>query len=403
MLKMLFLIKNAEASKKGSPIYCRVTINKTKVDISTGVKIPSDWWNVDAKKVIPNSKVSSKDKILVKEYNDTLYQLERKIRMAYNRLADMYENITAKQVKGEMLGTDKHKTINEVLDLMLNKAQSEGKNEVVIKVKRFKEAFSSFSKRTYASENMLVRDMEKHHDLSMKFESWASETRGWKSTYIKKMFSYYIRAVKIAHSLGWMSRIPNIGNITVNQKDIIRKDVLILDEIHKIRDTDFQNQSLRRIADIFLFQCFTGLAYVDVKNLKWEDLQKDSKENVYVAKKRQKSAQDFVIPVNEQAIEIIEKYRTDQHRRAHHPDSILPVKSNAKMNTYLKVIADLCGIDKKLSTHVARYTYNQLLYEAGVSNEIRKQILGHSTVSMTAHYTSAKSEVISEEVKKLKF
>jgi integrase len=77
------------------------------------------------------------------------------------------------------------------------------------------------------------------------------------------------------------------------------------------------------------------------------------------------------------------------------------VKSNAKTNTYLKVIADLADVRKNLTTHIARYTCNQLMYEAGVSDELRKQILGHSAVTMTAHYTKSRVGILRDAMKKI--
>lgn len=401
MLEMFFLIKNNEATENGSPVYCRLSVNNTKTEISAKVRVNADWWDVDSKKITAPSGASSADKKQAKEYNEKIELLKDKIKSAYKKLSSLDDDVSALDVKSEVLGKNVKKTIEDAFGILKRRALMNDNHNQLKKIESYSNYFMLFMQETY-NKKLSFSEIAKKTDISLSFSEWAKK-RGWKSTYTKKIFSYFRRAINEAYKVKWIKEQIFVDNIVVNRKEIVRKDVLTMQELNLIKDKDFENESLQRIADIFVFQCCTGLAYIDVKNLKWDDLQTDQEGNVFVAKPRQKSAQEFIIPINDTAMELINKYKTDSHRRVYYTEHIFPVKSNGKTNEYLKIVADMCGIDKSLSTHVARYTYNQLLYEAGVSDEIRKQILGHSTVSMTAHYTSAKAEIISNEVKKLKF
>lgn len=131
-------------------------------------------------------------------------------------------------------------------------------------------------------------------------------------------------------------------------------------------------QRLDQVRDVFLFQCFTGLSYADMKRLdrKWIE----NEEVIRIS--RQKNDEPTVAYMYQIAVNILRKY-----------DYKLPVNSNQKMNAYLKEIADICGITKNLTTHVARHTYATTVnLNNGVSLETVQQLLGHSTIKQTQHY-----------------
>ena len=105
---------------------------------------------------------------------------------------------------------------------------------------------------------------------------------------------------------------------------------------------------------------------------------------------------EYTISLRLEAVGIIDKYREDKDRMMYHHGKALPVKANDGYNQFLKMIADHCNIDKKISMRCARYTCNMLLYEAGVSPEVRKHILGHTTVAMTDNYTFKRADVLQQ-------
>lgn len=142
-------------------------------------------------------------------------------------------------------------------------------------------------------------------------------------------------------------------------------------ELERIMKKRHLNKRLEMVRDCFLFQCFTGLAYIDMKNLITTNLEED-----YVQIRREKSTEPATVYIYDVAKKILQKY-----------DNKLPVISNAKMNGYLKEIAALCNIEKTLTTHVARHTFATTVnLNKGVPLEVVQILLGHSSIKQTEHY-----------------
>ena len=149
---------------------------------------------------------------------------------------------------------------------------------------------------------------------------------------------------------------------------------LSTDELLRIANKDFRLKRLEQVRDCFIFACNTALAYSDLASIKFEDI-KEQYGVYYIQKYRVKTGVQFTIPLNDTALSILEKY--EYH---------LPILSNQKYNSYLKEIADICGIEKNLTTHLARHTAATLMLNSGISIDVVAKILGHSNTRMTHHY-----------------
>lgn len=162
---------------------------------------------------------------------------------------------------------------------------------------------------------------------------------------------------------------------------------------------EFQIQRLEVIRDIFLFYCFTGLSFIDVLQLKYDHISNDHDGVIRFIKPRQKTKIeteiDFMGPINY----LINKYVDSPLKQ--NPDTILPVPSNQKMNAYLKEIADLCGITKTLTTHVARHTFATLLLVNDVPMEVVAKKLGHTSTRQTALYAIPEKKYIMKQMAKV--
>jgi len=170
-------------------------------------------------------------------------------------------------------------------------------------------------------------------------------------------------------------------------------------ELARLMAKKFDIERMQQVKDVYLFCCFTGLAFVDVKSLCTKDLV--VKENqLWIRKKRHKTKNWCDIPLLEPAQEILEKYKL--HPVCIRKGLLLPVLSNQKMNAYLKEIADLCGINKHLSTHTARHTFATTVTLGNqVSMEVVSKMLGHSSVNMTKKYARVVDDLIKKDMKKL--
>ena len=166
-------------------------------------------------------------------------------------------------------------------------------------------------------------------------------------------------------------------------------------------DKPFEIDRLAQVRDVFLFCCFTGLAYVDVKKLKISQIAKGLDGEKWIFINRQKTDSRSAIPLLPTAVNLIAKYST-------HPVCIkkctpLPVPSNQKMNGYLKEIAALCGINKMLTSHIARHTFaTTVTLSNGVPIETVSKMLGHTSIRQTQHYAKILDLKVSADMLLLK-
>jgi site-specific recombinase XerD len=204
------------------------------------------------------------------------------------------------------------------------------------------------------------------------------------------------KIIRIALANDWIKKDPFYGIQFKHEETNI--EFLTQEELEMLIHKDFSIKRLEQVRDIFVFCAFTGLAFVDVQQLTSNHLLKDNNGAMWIRKNRQKTGNMCNIPVLSVAQRLIEKYQD-------HPDCVrkgvlLPVMSNQKMNAYLKEIADLCGITKRLSTHVARYTAATVVFLANnVSMENVAKILGHSNTKMTQHYAKVLDSSIMRDMK----
>ena len=160
------------------------------------------------------------------------------------------------------------------------------------------------------------------------------------------------------------------------------------EEVEKIRTTDFHNESLNRVRDLFVFQAASGLSYTDMAKLVPTDFQVTEEGQYYIHDKRNKTGVFYTAVILEQGVEILKKYHFK-----------LPIIGNHKLNVYLKAIRDLCGIDKPIFSHVARHTYATRCLNRGIRLEVVAKLLGHSTTRITQHYAKLLKDNILNEVK----
>jgi len=199
---------------------------------------------------------------------------------------------------------------------------------------------------------------------------------------------------------GYCQRVKTIvqfgidnGKIKVNPFMGIRlrkgeKSVQFLteEEVEKIRTTDFYNESLNRVRDLFVFQAASGLSYTDMAKLVPSDFQRAPNGQYYIHDKRNKTGVFYTAVILEEGVEILKKYNFK-----------LPILGNHKLNVYLKTIRDICGIDKPIFSHVARHTYATRCLNRGIRLEVVAKLLGHSTTRITQHYAKLlKGNILSE-------
>lgn len=176
---------------------------------------------------------------------------------------------------------------------------------------------------------------------------------------------------------------------------------LVQEEIQAIVDKEFATERLNQVKDIFLFSCFTGLAYIDVKQLTRSNIGLGIDGGKWIFTNRQKTDTRSNISLLPIAEEILDKYK--QHPQCLNEGKLLPVLSNQKMNSYLKEIADLCEINKELTFHIARHTFaTTVTLTNGVPIESVSKMLGHKNLRTTQHYAKILDRKVSDDMKVLR-
>lgn len=160
-------------------------------------------------------------------------------------------------------------------------------------------------------------------------------------------------------------------------------------EVKTIKEKNLGGR-LSKVRDLFIFQCFTGLAYTDMAHLTRDDFQVNELGQIYIKKSRLKTGVGFTTVLFPEAAEIIKRY-----------DYELPVLSNQKYNSYLKEIADLCGITKPMHTHIGRHSFATMALNRGLSLETVAKMLGHSNIKQTQHYSKLVDKTVFEAIAKV--
>jgi len=197
---------------------------------------------------------------------------------------------------------------------------------------------------------------------------------------------------------GWLQRDPFIGfSIALRE---VERHALTAEELERMTAKNFAIERLSQVRDIFLFSCFTGLAYADLQKLKRSEISTGIDGGKWIFTSRQKTDTASRIPLLPMAQQILEKYLG-------HPlctnDKVLPILSNQKMNQYVKEIADVCQIDKHLTFHIARHTFaTTITLSNGVPIETVSKMLGHRNLKTTQNYAKILDRKVSNDMPALK-
>ena len=183
-------------------------------------------------------------------------------------------------------------------------------------------------------------------------------------------------------------------------KEEVERTALTEYELQTLSAKTFSAERLSIVKDIFLFSCYSGLAYADVQKLKRSEIVIGMDGEKWIFTKRQKTDSSSRIPLLPAALQILNRYA--EHPQCKFGDKVLPVLSNQKMNAYLKEIADVCGITKNLTYHIARHTFaTTVTLSNGVPIETVSKMLGHRNLKTTQHYAKILDKKISEDMKSL--
>ncbi|WP_317045180.1 site-specific integrase [Jejuia pallidilutea] len=378
------------------PIYARITVDGKRAEISLKRQIKVTYWDTKSKRTssrLPEGKA-------LNQYLDQVYA---KLLECHKQLSSGFDHVSAKGIKARFLGQDeRHKSLLELITY-------HNKNMTgTLKPGTLKNYFTTenYIKR-FLIKKKKVNDIylkQLSYSFIIEFEQFLrkgqsiNKSQPLKNNGIMKHLERLKKLMNLATELEWIDKNPFFRfKLKFNKHE---KEFLSKRELELLERTNIQDKGHQIVRDIFVFSCYTGLSYIDVKMLRESNIVKGIDGNYWLYTQREKNGQSVKIPLLDNAWNILKKYSP-------HPEKsnglLLPVYSNQKINAYLKGIAGAVGISKKLTFHSARHTFaTTVTLSNGVPIETVSKLLGHCRLSTTQVYARVIEEKLSVDMKLLR-
>lgn len=393
---LLFYLKRRSNYVSGKlPIYIRITINGQRVELTAQRECEPEKWNIAA-----GRKVGTKEDVRI--LNAFLDTLQAKIYEIHRKLVEADEEITAEIIRNHLSGkAAKSRMVialfqqhNDRVAKLINKDYAPG---TLTRYKTTLDHSRDFIRWKYKVEDLDIQKL--NYEFITDFEYWLKSVRNIGHNTAIKYLATFKKIVIICIKNGWLPRDP-FHAYKMSKREVDRT-ALTAEELSKISKKKFDHERLGQVRDIFLFCCYTGLAYIDVYKMSRSEIITGIDGEKWLVIKRQKTDSPSRIPLLPQALSILKKY--DKDPQCEIKGQLLPVLSNQKMNSYLKEIAVLCRINKVITFHLARHTFaTTVTLTNGIPMESVSKMLGHRNLKTTQQYAKIVDVKVSEDMKKLK-
>jgi site-specific recombinase XerD len=388
---IFYLKKSKNHSERLVPIYLRITVDGKRAELSTGREVDPESWNNKAG--LLNGKSEQ-----IRQFNAYLETLRNKVYEAHQALIRENKEITAESLKNKYTGSGEKKRMlisifkkhNEEVNALVNQGFAPGTAE------RYKTSLShtlEFIKWKFKVSDIDIKVI--NHEFITDYDFYLRTERKCANNTAIKYIKNFKKIIRICIANGWLDRDPFV-RYKPKLKEVERH-YLTTGELQVLSEKQFSMDRLNQVKDLFLFSCYTGLAYIDVSKLTLNNLVIGIDGNHWIKTHRTKTDIPSNIPLLPPAMAIINKYR--EHPAAVNKGRLLPVPSNQKLNAYLKEIADLCEIKKDLTYHIARHTFaTTVTLSNGISLESVSKMLGHKNMRTTQHYAKILDQKVSQDM-----
>ncbi len=391
-----FWLNLAKKKNNLAPIYARITIDGKRAEISLKREATVTYWDTQAKRV----KQRIPEGLHLNPYLDQVYT---DLLECHTQLSSEYKLVTAQGIKARYLGEDEqHKTLLELIQYHnsnMKRVLKPGTLKNYFTTEKYIRKFLLTKKRT---SDIYLNQLS--YSFIIDFENFLRsntaqlQSRPLANNGVMKHLERLKKLINLALNLDWIDRNP-FKSFKLKFKKY-QRDFLSKIELEKLEFFGgFRKEHLRITRDIFIFSCYTGLSYSDVKFLSETNIVRGIDGNYWIFKQRQKNDQPIKIPLLDKALFILEKYREVSNDN----NTLLPVFSNQKINVYLKEIAEIAEINKKLTFHSARHTFaTTVTLSNNVPIESVSKLLGHTKLSTTQVYARVMEHKISDDFDKLR-
>ncbi len=393
---LLFYLKKPKNYTDGPvPIYLRITVAGKRSETTTARSCDPLQWNSKAGRLKGTKEAS-------RTFNAYLDQLQAMVYDAHQNLTEQKAAITAERLKSKLTG--KTESVRMILDVFKEHnrqvAALVGADFAKGTLERYQTSLkhtAEFIKWKYNTADIDIRDVD--HDFIISYDFYLRTVRKCANNSAVKYLKNFKKIVRICIASGWLNSDPFV-NYKAKVK-VVDRVFLNNEELQRMAVKQFATERLGQIRDIFLFSCYTGLSYADVFKLKAFEVVTGPDGEKWINTKRQKTATPTRIPLLPSAIAILNKYSDSPI--CENSGKALPVSTNQKMNAYLKEIADICAITKKLTFHIARHTFaTTVTLSNGVPIESVSKMLGHTNIKTTQHYAKILDLKVGEDMSKLR-
>ena len=388
--RVLFFLKRDKQKSNGMiPLFCRITIDSQEVRFSMKCDVNPTQWDVKMSKAIGRTTEAVKINNLLDSTKAAIYKIYREIQEREN-------HVTAEKVKNALLGLNhKRQSLLELFDTH----NKERKSQIGLTISKStyygylkaREYLALFLLQKYNLTEISIKEIKK--PLIKDFEAFLFARCFAKNTVVT-LLKKFRHIIQLAIDKEWISKNPFKGyKLQWEETD---RGYLTQKELDLLIDFQPQRKALEQARDVFLFCAFTGLSYSDVKHLTADNIQSSFEGKLWIRGKRRKSKILYSIPLLNVSNQILEKYANMPKRKY-----LLPVKTLKVYNDRLEEIANLCGINKKVTSHLARHTFATLALTKGVSLESVSKMLGHKNYETTRIYARTIDQKIDNEMNML--
>ncbi len=388
--RVLFLTQKGKPRPDGRvPVVARITFNGQMAHFHTSVDVDPDRWLPKEGRTIGGTKPE-------KESNATLDDYRILIRQKYNDLTMNGEVVTANRIKQAVTSLDeKSYSLLEICDRFIEDYVKLVATQSVTHCtyQRYvltRERLAEFIKTRHRVGDIPIANINysfiKGFDLHNRTEHAAANNTA------ARFVKHFRTMFNLALNNGWVRTDP-FANYKI-QLEKVNRGYLTQEELDAMIEKEFTNKRLEVVKDMFLFSVYTGLAYVDVRQLTKENIEYREDGSVWLTTARQKTNNPVRLPLLDIPVQIVKKYNGVAK-----DGRLLPIPSNQKVNDYLKEIATLCGIEKNLSYHLARHTFaTTITLENGVPIETVSKMLGHNSIKTTQIYARITASKIGHDM-----
>ncbi|WP_289159701.1 site-specific integrase [Bacteroides caecimuris] len=390
--KVLFLIRRNQVNKEGKcAIMIRITVDGEYERINSTLTIEPELWDSAASKAIGRS---SK----IAEFNKRIEDIRHVIKEHYYDILNRHGYVTAEMVKNAFTGvTAKEESL---VPLYLQHLEDTKKliglskaDPTYKKYERMYRRVVDFMKKKYNITDIPLREIKLSFITDLEFFLRTEYKYSQNTTY--KCMKFFKQVINKGIRAGLIFVDPFNGyKISCERVD---RGFLSEDELAKMMAKTFGSKRLEQVRDIFIFACFTGLAYIDLANLRVDNIQKMFDGRLWIVTHRQKTNTKVTVPLLPPALKILNKYEGQFL-----DGQLLPIITNQKLNCYLKEIAEICEINKNLTFHLARHTFaTTMTLGKGVPIESVSKMLGHTNIQTTQIYARITNDKISKDMENL--